>query len=65
MTDAAWLTGQQLETIEPVGAEVLAQVRFICDPSDINTQILGNESAHFSVSNTFVTVRFVELSSSY
>ena len=36
----------QLEAIEPIDPEIVAQARFICNSSDINTQILGNDSTH-------------------
>jgi hypothetical protein len=37
---------RQLKTIEPVGAEIVTEVRFICNASDIDTQIVGDQCAH-------------------
>jgi len=39
---------RQLETIEPVGAKILTEMRFIYHAYDIDTQIVGNESAYFA-----------------
>jgi hypothetical protein len=47
----------QLEAIEPVGAEVVAEVRFIRNTSDIDTEILGDEGAH-SVGLTILLCRY-------
>jgi hypothetical protein len=38
---------RQLKTIEPIGSEIITEVRFICNTSDIDTEILSNESTHF------------------
>jgi hypothetical protein len=47
----------QLEAIEPVGAKIVAEVRFICNTSDINTEILGNKRTH-SVDLKFFLCRY-------
>jgi hypothetical protein len=36
----------QFETIEPIEAEIIAEVRFISDSFGINTQILGDEPTY-------------------
>jgi hypothetical protein len=38
----------QLKTIEPVGAQILTEVCFICYAADIDTQIVGNEHSYFA-----------------
>jgi len=35
----------QLELIEPAEAEIVSEMRFICNSFGINTQILGNKRA--------------------
>jgi hypothetical protein len=36
----------QFKATEPIEAEIVAKVRFICNPFGINACVLGNESAH-------------------
>jgi hypothetical protein len=33
------------KTVEPVGPQIISEVRFFCDPTDANVKIVGNESA--------------------
>jgi hypothetical protein len=42
---------RQLKTIEPVGAQILAEVRLIGDAADIDAKIVGNENAYFACIN--------------
>jgi hypothetical protein len=46
----------QLETIEPVGAQILTEVRLIRDAADIDTEIVGNENT-YSASINFLCCR--------
>jgi hypothetical protein len=38
----------QFKTIEPVGSEIVTEMRFICDTPDIDIQMLSNERAHLA-----------------
>jgi hypothetical protein len=35
----------QFQVVEPVGTEIIGEMGFIRDPRDVDTQMLGNESA--------------------
>ena len=35
----------QFQAVEPVGAEVISEVRFLCDTLDVDAELLGNQSA--------------------
>ena len=37
----------QLELIEPVKAEIVTQMRFVCNLFGTNAEIIGNKRAHF------------------
>jgi len=39
---------QQFQTIEPVGPEIVTEVRFVRDASDVNVEMPGNERANFA-----------------
>jgi hypothetical protein len=46
---------QQFQTIEPVGPEIVTEVRFVRDASDVNVEVLGNERANFADCQAFLT----------
>jgi hypothetical protein len=46
---------QQFQTIEPVGPEIVTEVRFVRDASDVNVEVLGNERANFADRQALLT----------
>jgi len=46
---------QQFQPIKPVGPEIVTEVRFVRDATDVNVEMLGNKRANFAYFQAFPT----------
>jgi hypothetical protein len=46
---------QQFQTIKPVGSEIVTEVRFVSDATDVDVEMLGNKRANFAYFQAFLT----------
>jgi hypothetical protein len=46
---------QQFQTIKPVGPEIVTEVRFVSDATNVDVEMLGNNRANFACFQAFIT----------